>query len=413
MKPSKKTMTYIYLLFILSMVLYRYTFELSGIFNLKDLLFWGVLAIIVESLLVMLPDSEVGLSVGSAINLATILVGGPFLATTVSTMSLIFRFPNIPGQGRAHLFNNPYYVTIFNVAQGSIISSVMGILYIKSGGIVREFYLLQTILILIVGMLINTLIISVIISLDSQQKLKNVWFANLKGIIPSSAAVGTLGIIIALAFIAYGYWAVILFFGPLLLARYSFKLYIDMRSLYISTIETLNKTLEAKDPYTSGHANRVEEYSVKLAEAYGLSYDSIQNIQKAAVLHDIGKIAVNDNILNKADKLTELEFNEIRKHPTVGADILSKMDFLGEVSNIVRYHHERFDGKGYPEGLEGDKVPLEAYILSIADAYDAMTTDRPYRKGMTNQVALEEIEKNAGTQFHPNLAETFITIMSE
>ncbi len=412
MKPNKKTFIYIGFLFVLSLALYGHIYSQYGTVDIKDIVFWGALAIIVESLLVLLPNSDVGISVGSAINIAAILVGGPFLGTTIAMMGFLLRCPNIPGLGYKHLFNTPYYKTIFNIAQGSIISSIMGFVYIYAGGLVGQFNLLLTLLILFVGSLVNTLIISILISITNKQKLISLWLENMKGTILSSIAVGTLGIIIALAHIAYGYGAVLLFFGPLLLARHSFKLYIGMKNMYISTIETLNKVVEAKDPYTSGHANRVEEYSIKLAEAYGLTYEKIQNIKKASILHDIGKIAINDNILNKVSKLTEEEIAQIRLHPSVGADILSKMDFLGEVSRIIRYHHERYDGKGYPEKLSGEGIPLEACILAIADSYDAMTTDRPYKNAMTKKEALDEIKNNAGSQFHPELSELFISIMS-
>ena len=185
-----------------------------------------------------------------------------------------------------------------------------------------------------------------------------------------------------------------------------------MRNIYISTIEAFNSALEAKDPYTSGHAFRVEEYSVKLAKSYGLPKEKIQNIKNAAVLHDIGKIGIRDSVLNKAEKLTQEEYQEIMTHPTIGADIIKKVDFLERISDIIRYHHERYDGRGYPEGLSGEEAPIEAYILALADSYDAMTSDRPYRKALTHDKAIEEIKNNTGTQFHPGLAEKFIEVFS-
>ncbi|HPP31776.1 MAG TPA: HD-GYP domain-containing protein, partial [Soehngenia sp.] len=219
--------------------------------------------------------------------------------------------------------------------------------------------------------------------------------------------------IIALAFLSYGYGAVILFFGPLLLARYSFKLYIDMRNLYISTIEALNKAVEAKDSYTSGHANRVEELAVNLAKEYHLSFDSIENIRTAAVLHDIGKIGIKDEILNKAGKLTQEEYEIIMKHPSIGAEIIGKVHFLNDVTKIVRHHHEKYDGSGYPDGLKGEEIPIEASILMIADSYDAMTTDRPYRKALTKEMAIEELRKYSGTQFDPRLVDVFINMINK
>lgn len=260
-------------------------------------------------------------------------------------------------------------------------------------------------------MLLNTTIISGFLSALNAQKFTRVWLGNIKGTFSSSIAVGTMGIIIALAYIDYGYGAVMLFLGPLLLARYSFKLYVDMRNVYLSTIQALSKSLEAKDPFTSGHSNRVEKYAVELAEAFNLSFGRIQNIKIAAALHDIGKIGINDQILNKAAKLTQEEYQHVMEHPAIGAGIICNVDFLKGITGIIKHHHERYDGTGYPDGLKEDQIPIEACILAIADSYDAMTTDRPYRKALTQEKAIEEIEKNSGTQFHPVLAKEFIEII--
>lgn len=413
MKPNKNTYIYIGTLFIIAIIAYSFLIQNFKIIDIKMLLFWAILAIIVESLLIPLVNNAIGVSVGSAINLASIIVGGPLLGTTASFFGFLFRCPKIPGRGYNHLFNTPIYKTIFNISQSIVVTSTMGIIYLGTGGRIGEFFLPQTILIVILGTIFNTIIISGLISLLNGQNFIRIWYSSIKGTFASSLAVGIMGIIISLAFIGYGYWAVILFFGPLLLARYSFKLYIETRNLYLATIQAFNSAMEAKDPYTSGHASRVEGYAVKLAEAYGLSMERIQNIKSAAILHDIGKIGINDNILHKAEKLTQMEYEEIMRHPNIGAEIISKVDFLKKISGIVRYHHERYDGKGYPEGISGDDIPLEAYILAIADSYDAMTSDRPYRKALSKEEALQEIRKNAGTQFHPAIAEKFAEMLSE
>ena len=413
MKPDKKTYIYIGILFLLALSLFGYLFLNFSILNFKMLIFWSALSVIVESLLILLPNNRVGVSVGSAINLASTIVGGPLIGTISSSLGFLFRCPYIPEKGRRHLFNTPFYITIFNISQSIIVTGIMGLIYLKIGGSIGTFHLLGTLGILFLGTILNTIIISGLMSILNKERFTKVWLSNIRGVIWSALAIGTLGIIIALAFIGYGYGAVILFFGPLLLARYSFKLYMDMRNLHISTIQTLTKTIEAKDPYTSGHAARVEEYSVRLAEAYGLPLDKIESIKTAALLHDIGKIAINDNILNKADRLTREEYEEIKKHPSIGADIISKMDFFKDITIYVRHHHERYDGKGYPDGLVGDDIPIEASILAIADSYDAMTSNRSYRKALTKEEALKEIEVNAGTQFHPLLADVFVCTMKD
>lgn len=413
MKPNKKTKAYISIIFLLSILAYIFLIRNFAIIDFKMLIFWTILAIIVESLLIPLPDNEIGVSVGSAINLAAIIVGGPLLGATASSLGFLFRFPKVKGHGYVHALNTSYYVTVFNISQSIIVTSIMGITYVGVGGKIGGFSLLPTILIMLVGTVFNSIIISGLLSSLNKEEFIKTWYSNIKGTFASAIAVGSIGVIIALAFIGYGYGAVILFFGPLLLARYSFKLYMETRSLYLSTIEAFNSAIEAKDTYTHGHASRVEGYAVKLAEAYGLSFERIQNIKDAAVLHDIGKIGINDNILNKTTKLTEAEYEEIKRHPSIGAEIISKVDFLKDTSKIIRHHHERYDGKGYPDGLYKGQVPIEAYMLSIADSYDAMTSDRPYRDPLTKEEALEEILNNAGTQFHPELAKLFYKVFKE
>ena len=413
MKLDRKAGFYILILAILAFFIMFYITSNFNMPSLGQLLFWSILTIIVETLLIMLPNNEVGVSVGSAINLASIIVGGLMLGTMSASIGLLLRIPYVPGYGRQHLFNTPFYITVYNISQSIIVTGIMGLIYVYTGGIIGELSFLQALLVLIIGTLINTSIISGLMSILKKENFKKVWKTNINGVIWNALAVGTMGIIIALAYVSYGYGAVLLFFGPLLLARYSFKLYMEMRGLYLSTIKTLSKTIEAKDPYTSGHANRVMEYSVLLAEALELSYEKIQDIRMAAILHDLGKIAINDDILNKGGKLTAEEYEQIMKHPIIGAEIIDNISFLRDVKEIIKYHHERYDGKGYPEGLEGDEIPLEACILAIADSYDAMTSDRPYRKALDKEVALQEIKNNAGTQFHPYLAEIFVKKMTE
>ena len=413
---NTKTKVYLGFLVALALTLYIYLALNFSLGPVGLLAFWSILAIVVESLLIPLPNNIIGVSVGYAINIATIIIGGPLLATTVAGLGFLCRAPKITGRGYVHIFNLPPHKSVFNVSQSIIVTALISLIYISFGGKVGVFSLIPTILILLTGVVINTSIISGFLSISGNSRFINTWIANIKGVFPSAVAVGTMGIIIALAFIGYGYGAVILFFGPLLLARYSFKLYIEMRNLYLSTIQStiqaLNKTVEAKDPYTSGHANRVEKFAVELAEAYHLPFESVQNIKTASILHDIGKIGINDSILNKATRLSQEEFHEIMRHPSIGADIISKVDFLKDITTIVKHHHERFDGKGYPDGLHGDEIPIEAAILTIADSFDAMTSDRPYRKALTQEEAFEELKRNAGTQFHPQLVETFISIMN-
>lgn len=406
---------YIMFLLILSILFLSYLIINYNVDDIYTLFFWSILSIITESLLILIPGSSGGVSVGFAITLACIILFGPLQAVIISTVGLTFRILKLPYRGYIHLFNTPIYKTVFNVSQGIIITSLSGLTYLYTGGIVgRDNFRLSFISLfatLIVYILLNTLIMAGLMSLLKKERLIVAWKKNLKDIIPNLIAVGTLGFIIALAYISFGAFAVILFFGPLLLARYSFKLYMDMRHVYMETIQALTNAMEAKDAYTRGHADRVGKYAVKLAKALNLSDKKIENIKNAAILHDIGKIGIDDQILKKPDKLTDEEYKKIKQHPSIGAEILKGVNFFKEVTNIVKYHHERYDGKGYPDGLKENEIPTEAAILAIADVYDAMTSDRPYRKALSKEVALGEIEKNAGTQFNPEFAKVFVKVM--
>lgn len=411
MKLPKKVAAYIIALSILSILLiYFFTTDYS-ISSFKMLIFWSILAVITESLMILLPNG-VGVSVGLAISLATIIIGGPLMASIVSAVGVMLRVPKIPPKGYTHIFNTPIYKTVFNVSQAIIVTGVSGLIYIAVGGIVGSFSFVPAIFVLLAYVILNSVIMAELVSLLNNQSFLRMWINNLTGVLPNAIAVGTIGYIIALAYIAYGAGAVLLFFGPLLLARFSFKLYIDMRNVYIETIHALNKSMEAKDAYTSGHASRVQEYAVKLARGMGLPEKKVQDIQTAAILHDIGKIGIDDSILKKPLKLSQEEYEFIQMHPVIGAEILKDVDFLKDIANIIKHHHERYDGKGYPDRLKGEEISIEASILAVADVYDAMTSDRPYRKGMDKETALNEIKVNAGTQFHPEVATMFLKLMT-
>lgn len=170
---------------------------------------------------------------------------------------------------------------------------------------------------------------------------------------------------------------------------------------YHVIIECIVSALDAKDPYTAGHSQRVSDMALALSEFLKLDKDEIEKIHIAAHLHDIGKIGIPDSVLNKPENLSEEEWAAMKKHPRIGADILSKSRHLKELKDIVLYHHERFDGKGYPEGLKGDEIPLGARIIAICDSIDAMTSDRGYRSAYSLEHCYEEIKKNLGVMYDP------------
>jgi diguanylate cyclase (GGDEF)-like protein/putative nucleotidyltransferase with HDIG domain len=175
----------------------------------------------------------------------------------------------------------------------------------------------------------------------------------------------------------------------------------------LSIIYALAATVDAKDNYTYGHSKKVSEYAVALSEKLKIPQDKLNNIRAASLLHDIGKVGVPDSILNKKEPLTDEEWNPIRGHPKLGVEILRHVMDLAHCLPAILHHHEHYDGSGYPSGLKGDKIPLEARILSVADAYDAMTSPRPYRDQLSMEDAVTEIKRCAGKQFDPEIVDIF------
>ena len=188
--------------------------------------------------------------------------------------------------------------------------------------------------------------------------------------------------------------------------------YTKLEKAYMESIETLRYTVEAKDKYTRGHSDRVSAYSVLIGEKLGLTSQDIDTLRIGGLFHDIGKIGVPDSILLKESKLTDDEYSEIKNHPAIGAHILSNATIFKDVIPIVKHHHERYDGNGYPGKLKGEDIPYLARIAAVADAFDAMTSKRTYRNSLPIEIVKQEIEKNKGTQFDPNLADIFLSILN-
>lgn len=189
------------------------------------------------------------------------------------------------------------------------------------------------------------------------------------------------------------------------------SLYEDIEKSYFSTIKALAKAIEVKDPYTHGHSERVTEYALIIADAMRLDERDKQKLKYAATLHDIGKIGIAGRVLNKPGALTEEEYSHVKTHPLLGDSIIEPVEFLQEPRPIILHHHERYDGNGYPGGLKGEDIPLCARILSVADAFEAMRSDRPYRRALPLEEAVEELRRNAGTQFDPEVVEVFLDVL--
>ncbi len=187
----------------------------------------------------------------------------------------------------------------------------------------------------------------------------------------------------------------------------------EVKTLSVEVMEALAHTIDAKDKYTRGHSVRVAKYSKMLADRLGLSSDECENVYYMALLHDIGKIGVPNEIINSTSRLTDHEYAVIKTHPGVGYDILAEIKSRPDLSIGARWHHERFDGKGYPDGKKGEEIPFFARIIAVADSYDAMTSNRSYRKYLSQDKVRSEIENNAGSQFDPDVAKCMLEIIDQ
>ncbi len=244
-------------------------------------------------------------------------------------------------------------------------------------------------------------------------------------IIAQCLLLAALGIILALSYDRFGIFGLVILIVSLLLSGYLFKFYIgrahrQMKLLSETNaaldranqglIEILAAVIDARDMYVYGHSIQVTAYAVAIAEELGLSREEQEMIRKASLLHDIGKLGISEEILSKPGAVTEDELDILRQHPSIGAEILGQMEELKELAAIVASHHEFYNGQGYPHGKKGEEIPLGGRILCVADALDAMLSDRPYKAGVSLDQALEEIKRNAGVQFDPQVVETLLRV---
>jgi HD-GYP domain-containing protein (c-di-GMP phosphodiesterase class II) len=240
-------------------------------------------------------------------------------------------------------------------------------------------------------------------SLRAQMPLSRVWSLSIANILTGLVALVPLGWLMVEISVKVGLWAAAMFMIPLYLARFAFSKYAETRELFFGTVSALSQAIDAKDGFTRGHADRVSRIAGAIAREFGIPERQIEQIELAGMLHDIGKIGVEDRILMKPQRLEKDEQELMRRHTVYGASILMPSAVLRPLVPIVLHHHENYDGSGYPEGLKGDEIPIGSRIIIVADAYEAMTSDRIYRKAIGHERAMEQLNKYKGIQFDPKV----------
>jgi diguanylate cyclase (GGDEF)-like protein/putative nucleotidyltransferase with HDIG domain len=327
---------------------------------------------------------------------------------------------------------NPAYRTLFSMACLAITVQAAGVAYAALGGVPGSLaHDIAGIARPLIGaatmyFLFNTCLIAIAVALATKQQFWSVWNQNFLWSAPSyfvgaaAAAIGTW----ALVSKGTGIWLAIVV-GPMIYLTYrSYKVYLgridderrhvqEMADLHLATIEALALAIDAKDQTAQSHIRRVQVYATGLARGLGMSDTEVQGVKTAALLHDIGKLAVPEHILSKPGPLTQEEFQKIRVHPQVGAEIISAVPFPYPVAPLILSHHERWDGKGYPQGLKGEEIPLGARILSVVDYFDALTSDRPYHKAMTHEAAMALLQQEASRALDPTVVAMFVSMQAE
>ena len=368
--------------------------------------FFLAISIFAEFIPVELPMAG-SITIGFPIDFIIILVYGPALAMLIIAISAII----------SELLDKKtsWYKIIFNASQYALSVGIAGLTYQYVGGVVgfQNFfkYFFPAAICAFVYCLINLILVTMVISLDQGDRIKDVWRINFKGILPTYLSEAPIGFLMAIVYVDVGIIGILLFFLPLFLARRSFELYTKMRKVYLDTIRALAAAIDAKDPYTKGHSERVAETSVALAQELNLSDQDIENIEYTALLHDIGKIGIEDSILGKKGSLTSQEFDKIKEHTIMGANIIEPVDFLKNSYWAIYHHHEKYNGQGYPDGIKSEDIPILARIIAVADAYDAMGSDRPYRKKLNKDKILKELKDQSGKQFDPEVVKALISVL--
>ncbi len=343
-------------------------------------------------------------SIAFLVYLASTVVFGPFWCAVIAACTLAI--------AESLIAKRPIQI-VFNVGQHVLTLTLAALVYAMLGGSVPPNSLDSAAVpytgLALTYILINSAVVSGVVALSEHKSFADVWVRNTWGVVGYDLVASAVGLAIAWLYLAWGLLGVVAVAIPVLFLRHTYLVNLQLQATNRELLELMVKAIEARDPYTSGHSQRVAEISRLLARELGLHFREVDNIGTAALLHDVGKIYEEfAPILRKPGKLTSEERAIMCSHPVKSAELVATISNLrGYVEKCVRHHHENFDGTGYPDGLAGHDIPLGARIILVADATDAMATDRPYRRAMSHERVVEELEKYSGRQFDPEVVAAF------
>ena len=398
---------YVFLIFIAGLSSLVYVLFKYRNISLLGTIIFGLLIFTSDNLSAPLPKTG-SVSVNFGISLASLIIFGPSTALIVTIIS-IFNIKEL-------VKRVPYYKHLFNAGQYLLSFSVVAVLFeLFYNRSQTNFFYARNIwvifLVTYIFFILNTTLTAGAISLSSGTNVLNVWIFNFAWLIPFQFFLSAMAIAIAFLYQRYSPFTLIFTSLPLIIAQYTYLLRVKERRTILNSVMQIVKIIEAKDVYTAGHSVRVAGYCEKIARRMHLNEYDIELVKNLASLHDIGKIQIDLSILNKKTMLTAKDWAEIKKHPVISYEVVKQIDFLKDKAISILYHHERIDGKGYPFGKKEEDIPLFARILSVADSYDAMTTERPYKEALTDEQSLSELEKNKGRQFDAKVCDVMIEII--
>jgi hypothetical protein len=345
----------------------------------------------------------------------------PILATVVLSpnwLAVVAIF--VTRAATALTIRQPLIKVVFNSAQFAFAGSLSVLVYLAVGGTsfltnpvgaagLEWHRFVPVLMVAATFMLANGLAVAGAVALNEQKAFVPIWWNILRGSIAYDLLASPVVYLLVWLYAQFGFWGVIVFAAPLLLVRQFYKTNSELERVNQELLELMVKAIEARDPYTSGHSRRVSQYSKIIARAIGLGGSEIERVGIAALLHDVGKIhEIYAPILRKPEKLSPGEWAVMQTHPIKSAELVATVSHLSDIVAPVRHHHENWDGTGYPDGLAGDMIPLGARIVLFADTIDAMTTDRPYRKALTEQQVRSELVKFRGKQFDPEMCDRLL-----
>lgn len=408
---SRNILSRIYILSIILSIIPLILFSYSSInINiLPQMLFWIALVILSEYKPIVISKSD-EMSLSFIVHLSTIIILGTKEAIIIAMIGTLI----------VELLSRKSIVKIlFNIGQMAIATFISGLVFymLKLSpdniriDVIKDFpAILSGVSVYFV---LNSVLVSLVICLVTGDYFRNIFYNDFKIFFYHYFLLSPTCIIVAMLYEPHKIYVILVLLPPLIVADSAMRRYFDLHRQTIETLEVLADIIDARDKYTYAHSSRVADYSKKIAQEMGLMTEEINEIETAGKIHDLGKIEIDDSILRKGTKLTDEEFAIIKRHPEIGYKILSKLRPYRKGSLYVLHHHERYDGKGYPSHLAGSDIPLGARIITVADSFDAMTSDRPYRKAMSQSEAVEELKRCSLTQFDPEVVKAFIEVLEK